>query len=420
MGREITWRKEAFIFQSNQFLSLQISNHTASTIEVKCEAGFSGGLAQHFVMEVFETTSNNTQALVASNWTSDPSSGVAVRGLLPDYNYIVSVRAVNERGSSSPVYVGGKTETVSKPLPRQVDESRAPLLVVLVGILVSLAVVGACFTAALALRRARERSKMRAAAEAAREAAEIEASLRDAAEARSSEQEMTTTVLNNLIGGDTAVAAAAAAVADSDATSLPLLERNSDSPPVRIIASGNNGNAFSVSLPDETAAAAAATAARVGTSPDRKVSFRDASSSSTSTATTTSSGVPICSRCGGRQTMRPRQSLVYRGPNIDGKVISSGGGGGGGGRGGGSVSNVNGDLAGATPASAAAATTTKKVNNNVGLPVERAVVRTFSVEKMRPICPTCNPSGGTPYPSESQTLDEIVSQSTALLNQAAR
>jgi hypothetical protein len=57
-------------------------------------------------MEVFETTPNNTQVLVASNWTSDPTIGV--RGLLPESNYIISVKAVNDRGESSPVYVGGK------------------------------------------------------------------------------------------------------------------------------------------------------------------------------------------------------------------------------------------------------------------------------------------------------------------------
>ena len=31
-------------------------------------------------------------------------------------------------------------------------------------------------------------------------------------------------------------------------------------------------------------------------------------------------------------------------------------------------------------------------------PVERAVVRTFSIDKMRPVCPVCNPGGDTPYP----------------------
>ncbi len=165
----------------------QISNHTASTIEVSCEPGFSGGLQQHFVMEVFETTANNTQVLAASNWTGGPEAVVSVRGLLPDFNYIVSVRSVNDRGSSSPVYVGGKTtehSAVRRPMPSAVGggQSRAPLLVVIVGILVSLMIVGACFTAALALRRRRERRKgeREEAAAAEAEQKEIEASLRAA------------------------------------------------------------------------------------------------------------------------------------------------------------------------------------------------------------------------------------------------
>ena len=33
-------------------------------------------------------------------------------------------------------------------------------------------------------------------------------------------------------------------------------------------------------------------------------------------------------------------------------------------------------------------------------PVERAIVKTFSIDKMRPICPTCNPGGDTPYPPD--------------------
>ena len=42
-------------------------------------------------------------------------------------------------------------------------------------------------------------------------------------------------------------------------------------------------------------------------------------------------------------------------------------------------------------------------------PVERAIVRTFSIDKLRPICPVCNPAGETPYPAdqESAALDEL-------------
>ena len=41
------------------------------------------------------------------------------------------------------------------------------------------------------------------------------------------------------------------------------------------------------------------------------------------------------------------------------------------------------------------------------LPVERAIVRTFSIDKLRPICHVCNPAGETPYPSDSAALDEL-------------
>ena len=80
-------------------------------MEVKCHSGFSGCLSQRYIMEVFETV-NNSQVLVASNWT-DLSVGsyqevtLGVWGLLPDSDYIISVKASNERGESSPIYVGG-------------------------------------------------------------------------------------------------------------------------------------------------------------------------------------------------------------------------------------------------------------------------------------------------------------------------
>ena len=32
-------------------------------------------------------------------------------------------------------------------------------------------------------------------------------------------------------------------------------------------------------------------------------------------------------------------------------------------------------------------------------PVQRAVVKTFSIDKLRPVCPVCNPVGDIPYPS---------------------
>lgn len=33
-------------------------------------------------------------------------------------------------------------------------------------------------------------------------------------------------------------------------------------------------------------------------------------------------------------------------------------------------------------------------------PVQRAIIKSFSIDKMRPICPVCNPAGDTPYPPD--------------------
>ena len=47
-------------------------------MEVSCQAGFNGGLEQHFVLEVFEMV-NSSQVLVASNWSREPTVKVSGR-----------------------------------------------------------------------------------------------------------------------------------------------------------------------------------------------------------------------------------------------------------------------------------------------------------------------------------------------------
>lgn len=119
-------------------------------------------------MDVFETV-NNTQVLVATNWTDLEVGGqlkqevtLGAWGLLPDSDYILSVRASNEKGESSSIYVGGSTRVSSEAtwLPindhkTAEDASRMPLLFAIVGILVTLMIMGALLTAILAVRRRR-------------------------------------------------------------------------------------------------------------------------------------------------------------------------------------------------------------------------------------------------------------------------
>lgn len=144
----------------------RVSNYTSSDVEVKCQSGFSGGLDQRFIMDVFETV-NNTQILVATNWTGmkvgsmEQEVTLGAWGLLPDSDYIISIRAKNEKGESSPVYVGGSTRITEGATWLPINDNktevqgRMPLLFVIVGILVTLMIMGALLTAILAVRRQR-------------------------------------------------------------------------------------------------------------------------------------------------------------------------------------------------------------------------------------------------------------------------
>ncbi len=43
-------------------------------------------------------------------------------------------------------------------------------------------------------------------------------------------------------------------------------------------------------------------------------------------------------------------------------------------------------------------------------PVKKAIVKTFSIDKLRPLCPVCNPMGDVPYPS-STTCNLVINNS---------
>ena len=126
-----------------------ISDRTPGSVEVACKPGFSGGLEQHFVLQVFEMI-NGTQTLVASNWSRTPI--MRVTGLQPNTSYILAVHAGNDRGESPTMFVGGQTESF---LPRLKHPSpdRLPVLYIIVAVLCSVMFLSIILSITAACRR---------------------------------------------------------------------------------------------------------------------------------------------------------------------------------------------------------------------------------------------------------------------------
>lgn len=73
-------------------------------MEVECSEGYNGGLAQYFILEIYEQQGEKLLANVSS---STPSFGVA--GLEAGKELRIVVYGVNTRGSSDPATLEGYT-----------------------------------------------------------------------------------------------------------------------------------------------------------------------------------------------------------------------------------------------------------------------------------------------------------------------
>lgn len=246
-------------------------------------------------------------------------------GLLPDSDYILSVRASNQKGESSSVYVGGSTRVTSSQgtssatwLPindhKTEDNPRMPLLFVIVGILVTLMIMGALLTAILAVRR-RRLAKL----------SQIE--VQSAASSAASSQQPTPPNHGKKRPKNTLFSPKRlkCTKASRDQTNLSLFTDNADLQEALLKQEGQ---------PHQPTI-------------QRKVSFREHPSSGSS-----GGGSPIkyCPEC----QMASRSHYMTSSP-----------------------SSQNGHLP----------------------PIQKAVVKTFSIDKLRPLCPVCNPIGDVPYPS---------------------
>ena len=72
-------------------------NHTLGTLEVRCSPGGDGGSPQRFVAKVFASPTNTQLAKLEA---LQPKFHVT--GLVPGQDYLVTITAVNDKGSSEP------------------------------------------------------------------------------------------------------------------------------------------------------------------------------------------------------------------------------------------------------------------------------------------------------------------------------
>ncbi|KAF2365499.1 Immunoglobulin-like domain [Trinorchestia longiramus] len=148
-----------------------VSNVSRTTVTVRCQAGWDGGLQQTFTLSVSQNSisiptsaansSNGTSPRVLANTSSSPKAEFTVTGLLPGKAYVLTIAAVNSRGQSSPVRVTLETlqdkaqERTSPGVPqRDIDRLPiGPIIAVMIGALASLTL--SCVVIVLVIRARR-------------------------------------------------------------------------------------------------------------------------------------------------------------------------------------------------------------------------------------------------------------------------
>ena len=323
------------------FSCYQITNHTTSTVEVSCVPGFDGGLDQHFVIDVYETV-NNTQQLIASNWTDDPT--LYIWGLEAGSNYIISVKAVNDRGESSPVYVGGSTgagSSMSQFLP-SIHEAKYPsLLFIIVGCLLALMVIGSLITIVVAIK-SRKRTKDR--------------------KRNGFEEQKPFVAQNGDHNGTPSDVTLKSVSHPNDLTEDQLAQfREAEA----LLEHADDMIQIQPVTPSISPLRERSTRERSTGSINRKVSFRNEDLICTCGSYLRGT---INGYTNGYHMYNNYSSIERRGPHERGASVPM-------------LSNNN-------------------ESTTLYPPIERAIVKTFSIDKLRPICPTCNPSGETPYPPD--------------------
>ncbi|CAG9820832.1 unnamed protein product [Phaedon cochleariae] len=135
-------RKSVFHGKPFSVKNCSLSNQTSSSVEVFCLAGFDGGLPQHFILELYSSSS----AVPRFNMTSFTEPYFFLDNLEPDITFRIIVFAVNIKGRSHGVVL----EEVTFQLAQAVEMSDSaqdgelalsPILGVLIGATLTMIVV---------------------------------------------------------------------------------------------------------------------------------------------------------------------------------------------------------------------------------------------------------------------------------------
>lgn len=134
-----------------ELVNCSITNQTLDSLQIMCEPGYDGGLAQEFVLELYES---QTGMLVSS--VSSQSPWFTVNGLSSGLGFDIALYAKNVKGSSDvftlhayPLKSAARRTALSPVIVKL-----TPVLGVLVGILISLTVL---FIGVLLLLRLRHK-----------------------------------------------------------------------------------------------------------------------------------------------------------------------------------------------------------------------------------------------------------------------
>nr|XP_033324105.1 nephrin-like [Megalopta genalis]XP_033324106.1 nephrin-like [Megalopta genalis] len=134
-----------------------LANQTSTSVEVKCVAGYDGGLPQKFILEVYHGDADflsNSQPLYNVSNVDEPSFSLAGLEASVEAGVHVAVYAINAKGRSHPVIV---SEVTSRDAEKRTGQDDGIVLSPLIGVVVGALVTMVLIILVVAVRVRRDR-----------------------------------------------------------------------------------------------------------------------------------------------------------------------------------------------------------------------------------------------------------------------